>query len=165
MMMLLSRIALVFFLLTGAASAQAPAAAPVLPLPADRIVAVVNDEVITLYELRDRLEAVASQLRRQGTPLPPHDVLERQMLERMVMDRVQLQHAREIGVRVDDAQLDQAIQRIAAANNLTIPQFREVLERDGLRFAKFREDIRDEITIARVREREVDSQIAISEGE
>lgn len=164
-MMSLLRIVLLFVFLTGTASAQAPARASAEPVPADRIVAVVNDEVITLYELRNRLEGAVSQLRRQGTPLPPRDVLEQQMLERMVMDKVQLQHARDIGVRVDDAQLDQAIQRIAASNNLSMGQFRQALERDGMQFAKFREDIRNEMIIVRVREREVDSKIVISEGE
>lgn len=164
-MMSLLRIVLLFVFLTGTASAQAPARASAEPVPADRIVAVVNDEVITLYELRNRLEGAVSQLRRQGTPLPPRDVLEQQMLERMVMDKVQLQHARDIGVRIDDVQLDQAIQRIAASNNLSMAQFRQALERDGLQFAKFREEIRNEITVARVREREVDSKIVISEGE
>ena len=164
-MMSLLRIVLLFVFLTGTASAQAPARASAEPVPADRIVAVVNDEVITLYELRNRVEAAVSQLRRQGTPLPPRDVLEQQMLERMVMDKVQLQHARDIGVRVDDAQLDQAIQRIAASNNLSMGQFRQALERDGMQFAKFREDIRNEMIIVRVREREVDSKIVISEGE
>ena len=135
------------------------------PLPADRIVAVVNDEVLTLHELRSRVDTVSGQLQRQGTPLPPRDALEEQMLERMVMDRVQIQHAREIGVRIDDAQLDQAILRIAANNQLSLPQFRQILERDGLSFARFREEIRDEMTISRVREREVDSRIIVSEGE
>lgn len=145
------------------AAAQTPARSE--PVPADRIVAVVNEEVITLQELRARLSAAVAQLRRQETPLPPADVLEKQMLDRLVMEKVQLQHAKDIGIRVDDAQLDQAIQRIAASNNLTMAQFRQVLEKDGLQFPKFREEIRNEITIVRVREREVDNKIVISEGE
>lgn len=167
-MMYFLRVVLLFVLLTGIASAQTPgrASGPARePVPADRIVAVVNDEVITLYELQNRLAMALGQLRRQGTPLPPRDVLERQMLERMVMDRVQIQHARDIGLRVDDTQLDQAIQRIAANNNLSMSEFREALRKDGLEFAKFREDIRDEMTIARVREREVENKIVISDGE
>ncbi|MDR2788379.1 MAG: peptidylprolyl isomerase [Candidatus Accumulibacter sp.] len=163
-MMSLLRIAL-FFFLTGTVLAQTPERAYVEPVPADRIVAVVNDEVITLTELRNRLEAVIAQLSRQGTPLPPREVLEQQMLDRMVMDRIQLQHAREIGIHIDDAQLDQAILRIATRNNLTMTQFRQALEQDGVPFTKFREEIRDEMTTVRVREREVDSKIIISEGE
>ena len=135
------------------------------PLPADRIVAVVNDEVVTLHELRTRLNMALGQLQRQGTPLPPRDVLERQMLERLIIDRVQLQRAREIGLRVDDGQLDSAIQRIAANNKMSQAQFRDTLQKDGIAFAKFREEIRDEITISRLREREVESKLLISEAE
>lgn len=152
-----------FFCLVGVAAAQSRAANQ--PLPVDRIVAVVNDEVITRQELRLHLESALGQLQRQGMSPPPRDVLERQVLERLVMDKVQLQQAREIGLRVDDAQLEQALQRIAASNNLSLPQFRAALEKDGISFANFREEIRGEMTIARLREREVESKIFISDGE
>ena len=87
------------------------------------------------------------------------------MLERLVMDKIQLQNAREIGLRVDDTQLDQALQRIAAGNKMSMEQFREALQRDGIAFPKFREDIRNEMLIARVREREVENKIAVSDSE
>jgi len=131
----------------------------------DRIVAVVNNEVITYHELERRLDSALSQLRRQGTQLPPREVLERQMLERMVVDRVQLQLARETGLRIDDVQLDQALQRIAEGNRMTLAQFREALERDGIRFASFREEIRDEMLLTRLREREVDNRLVIGDAE
>lgn len=164
-MMQVMRSLVLFLCFIGVASAQAPRRANDEPLAADRIVAVVNDEVITLYELNSKLELALSQLKRQGTPLPPRDVLEQQMLERLVMNKVQLQQAREIGLRIDDGQLDQALQRIAANNKMSFAQFRDALQKDGIVFAKFREEIRDEMTIARLREREVESKIAISEGE
>ena len=164
-MTLLLRVLILSCCCVGLAAAQAPKRQPADPLPADRIVAVVNDEVVTLYELRTRLEVAINQLKKQGTPLPARDVLERQMLERLVMDKVQLQHAKEIGVKVDDAQLEQALQRIASSNKLSLAQLREALQKDGITFAKFREEIRQEMTIARVREREVENKIAISEGE
>ncbi len=135
------------------------------PLEADSIVAVVADEVITAYELRNRLASALKQLQKQGTPLPPQDVLERQMLERLIMDRVQLQYAKESGLKIDDLQLDQAIGRISANNKLTPQQFRQALEKDGITYAKFREEIRSEMTMARLREREVDSKLVISDGE
>ncbi len=135
------------------------------PVEADRIIAVVNSEVITLNELRQRLDSVVSQLRRQGTPLPPADVLEKQMLERMVVDKVQVQFAKENGIRIEDAQLDMALNRIAANNKMTLAQFRQALEKDGIAFAKFREEIRQEITVSRLREREVDAKLLVSEGE
>ena len=135
------------------------------PLEADSIVAVVADEVITGYELRNRLASALKQLQKQGTPLPPQDVLERQMLERLIMDRVQLQFAKESGLKIDDIQLDQAIGRISANNKMTPQQFRQALEKDGISYAKFREEIRSEMTMARLREREVDSKLVISDGE
>lgn len=140
-------------------------AAPYDPIEADRIVAVVADEVVTYQELRAKLTSALKQLQKQGTPLPPKDVLEKQMLERLIMERVQLQFARETGLRVDDIQLDQAIGRIAGNNKMNLQQFRAALEKDGLTYPVFREDIRGEMTMVRLREREVDSKIIISDGE
>ena len=156
---------LVLICLFGSLSASPLQAAPQEPIEADRIVAVVGDEVITYYELRNRLDSALKQLQKQGTPLPPQDVLERQMLERLIMDRIQLQYARDNGMRIDDTQLDQAIGRIAGNNKLTPQQFRQTLEKDGVQYAKFREEIRGELTMARLREREVDSKLVISDGE
>jgi peptidyl-prolyl cis-trans isomerase SurA len=144
----------------------APAgAAPADPVEADRIVAVVGDEVITRYDLRQRLATALKQLQKQNTTLPPQDVLERQLLERMIMDRVQMQFARETGLKVDDTQLDQAITKVAANNKMTPQQFKAALEKDGVNYAAFREEIRGELTMVRLREREVDSKIIISDGE
>ena len=131
----------------------------------DRIVAVVNDEVITQYELTDRLGIVVHQLRQQGTPLPPSEVLEKQLLERMINDRVQLQFSKLTGIRVDDAQLDKTLQRIAQDSKLSLPEFRAALEKDGIKFSKFREEIRGEIILSRLRERDVDNRIVITDGE
>jgi peptidyl-prolyl cis-trans isomerase SurA len=164
-MTLMLRALALFFCLIGVSSAQPAGRVTREPTPADRIVAVVNDEVITLHELQARLDTAIAQLQKQGTPLPPREVLEGQMLERLVIDRVQLQQAKEIGLRIDDSQLEQALQRIAASNKMSFAQFKDALQRDGIAFAKFREEIRDEMTIARVREREVENRIVISEGE
>lgn len=131
----------------------------------DRIVAVVNDEVITRYELEERLRLAIKQLRQQGTPPPERAVLEKQLLERMVTDRVQLQFAKETGLRVDDVELDRAIRRIAEDNRLTLNELRQALERDGVPFEKFREDIRNEIIITRLREREVSNKIVVTDSE
>ena len=149
----------------SAFSASPLLAAPQEPVEADRIVAVVGDEVITYFELRTRLEAALKQLQKQGTPLPAQDILEKQMLERLIMDRVQLQYARETGMRIDDIQLEQAIGRIAGNNKLTPPAFREALEKDGIKYDQFREEIRSEMTMVRLREREVDGRLVVSDGE
>jgi peptidyl-prolyl cis-trans isomerase SurA len=137
----------------------------VLPVEVDRIIAVVNDEAITAFDLRARRATVEQQLRGQNVQLPPRDVLERQLLERMITDRVQLQFAKETGLRISDIELDAAIRRIAEGNRVSLPDFRAALERDGIHWAKFREEIREEITLSRLREREVESRIVISDGE
>ena len=144
---------------------QASFAEPQDAVEADRIVAVVGSDVITYVELRNRLASALKQLQKQGTPLPPQDVLERQMLERLIMDHAQLQYAKESGMKVDDIQLDQAIGRIAAGNKMTVPQFRAALEKDGVQYDSFREDIRNEMISVRLREREVDNKLVISDGE
>jgi peptidyl-prolyl cis-trans isomerase SurA len=132
----------------------------------DSIAAVVNDEVITRYELNDRLRAVRDQLQKQGTKLPPADVLEKQLLERMIIDLLQAQFAKESGVRVDDNQLDAALTRIAQQNNFpTLAEFRDKLESEQVDYKKFREEIRGEIISTRLREREVESKIVITERE
>ena len=147
---------------SGQAAAQAPGKRIIL---LDRIVAVVNEDVITRRDLDDRMRVVSVQLREQGTPAPPTDVLEKQVLDRMIYTRVQLQFAKETGLRVDDGQLDSAIARIAENNKITPAKLRETLEKDGVSFAKFREDIRDEIVMSRLREREVDNKITVAESE
>ncbi|MBS1140624.1 MAG: PpiC-type peptidyl-prolyl cis-trans isomerase [Proteobacteria bacterium] len=149
----------------GGLLAQPLSAAPQDPVEADRIVAVVGSDVITYFELRTRLAAALKQLQKQGTPLPPQDVLERQMLERLIMERAQLLYGRETGMKIDDGQLDLAIGRIAAGNKMTPQQFRAALEKDGVQYAQFREEIRNEMITVRLREREVDSKLVISEGE
>lgn len=135
------------------------------PVAIDRVIAVVNDEAITHYDLRDRLASVERQLKSRGTPLPPRDVLERQLLERLIVDRLQMQLARETGLRVSDGELDVALRRIAENNRMPLADFRAALERDGVEWPRFREDIRAEMTIGRLRDREVESRIVISDGE
>jgi len=131
----------------------------------DRIVAVVSKEVITASELARAIAAAERQLRRQGTPAPERAVLERQMLERMILDKAQLQLARETGIRVDELQVDRAVQRIAQNNNMTLPDFRRALERDGVPFDAWRQELRDQILLSRLREREVDDKIQVSDTE
>lgn len=119
----------------------------------DRIVAIVDQVVITEKELADRIKTVTTQLEKQGTELPPPAILEKQILERMITDRLQLQLASQTGLRIDDNQLDKTIERIAGQNKMDIPTFKKALLEDGIQYRKFREDIRNEITLARLRER------------
>jgi peptidyl-prolyl cis-trans isomerase SurA len=145
--------------------AFAQSAAPASVQQADSIVAVVNNEVITRNELAERMRGVEQRMKSQGVALPPQDQLQRQLLERLIIDRAQIQLAAEMGIRVDDAMLDLAVSRIAEQNRMTVQQFRNQLEQEGVAFAKFRDEIRNEILMQRVREREVDSKIQIAESE
>ncbi|MBZ0091342.1 MAG: peptidylprolyl isomerase [Sulfuricellaceae bacterium] len=150
--------------LATAAGAAEPAAAPSIKL-LDRIVAVVNSDVITQYQLDDRVKTVSQQLRKQNIQLPPREILDKQVLDRMILEQVQLQLAKETGIRVDDTQLDKALQRIAEQNKMDLASFRKTLEHDHVDFDKFREEIRNEIIISRLRERDVDNHVQVSEGE
>ena len=146
-----------------AAEEQSPQKPAVL---IDRVAAVVNDDVITVNELNTRLGVVEQQLKKQGTLLPAAEVLKKQVLERMITDMLQSQLAKETGIRVDDSQLDKTLLRIAQENKLpTLAEFRAQLEQDGIEYKKFREEIRNEIISARLREREVDSKLVISDSE
>jgi len=131
----------------------------------DRIVAVVAKEVITYSELNEAVAAAERQLRRQGTQLPPREVMERQMLERMVLEKAQLQMARDTGIRVDEVQVDRAVQRVAENNRMSLAEFRRALERDRVPFDMWRQELREQILLSRLREREVDDKIQVSDTE
>lgn len=131
----------------------------------DRIVAIVDQNVITEQELEGRILTVTAQLKKQGTELPPEDILRKQILERLITDALQLQYAAQTGLKVDDNQLDKTIERIAEQNQMSLTEFSDALNSDGISMRKFRADIRNEITIARLREREVESRVNVSESE
>ncbi len=131
----------------------------------DRVVAVVNSEVVTRLDLDEQVKVALKQLKRQGTPLPAADVLERQLLERLITVTLLVQSARETGLRVDDTQLQLSMERIAQENKVAPEAFRKMLEADGIDFSRFREELRNEILISRLREREVDSKILITDAE
>jgi peptidyl-prolyl cis-trans isomerase SurA len=145
--------------------------APSLPAPApgsrpagaaDFIVAVVNSEPITHNELQLRLSLVEQQLSRQGN-LPPRSQLARDVLERLIVERAQLQLARQLGVLPDEAAVNQAVNNVALQNQVTMDELKRRLSADGVDFARFRSDLRDELTLARLREREVDARVKVSE--
>lgn len=147
----------------GATSAAAPRKAE--PRVIDSIVAVVNSDVITRQELNNRVALVEARMKQQGSQLPQRDLLEKQILERMIVDRAQLQLAADSGIRIDDVMLDRAMARLAEQNKLSMQDFRNQLEREGTPFARFREEIREEIAMQRIREREVDNKLQITESE
>lgn len=140
---------------------QAPAAVEEL----NGIAAVVNDDVITRSELQQRVKTIVGQLRAQHTQLPPQAILERQILERMIVEKLQLEQAEQLGIRIDDEALNQIIANIAKENGLTLIQFRDTLEREGISFAYFRQQIRDEVTITRLRNSRINNRITVSPQE
>ena len=129
---------------------------------ADFIVAVVNSTPITNVELQLRLLRVQQQLSRQGN-VPPRSQLLREVLERLILERAQLQLARELGVTPDDAAVDQAVDNVALQNQVSLEELKRRLSADGVDYARFRADVRDELTLVRLREREVDSRVKVSE--
>ena len=149
----------------AATATPAAAATSSKPRQVDSIAAVVNNEVITRSDLTQRMRIVERRMRSQKIAVPPADQLEKQLLERMISDRAQMQMAAELGIRIDDLLLDRAVARLAEQNKLSVTDFRNEIERDGTPFSLFREEIREEITLQRLREREVDNKIQITESE
>lgn len=131
----------------------------------DRIVAVVNDEVILESDLQDMEQTVRQQIRQRDAAMPPSDVLRKQVLERLIMQRLQIQEADKVGIRVGDDALNAALKQIADNNQLTLRQFRDVLEEDGYDFSLFRETIRDEMIISRLRKSQVEDRVVVSDRE
>ena len=159
-------VAVLMLMIVSAGYAQDKAARSARqPVLVDAIVAVVNTDVITMKELNDRVQIIEQRMRRQNMQVPPRDLLQKQLLERLIVNRAQMQMARDIGVRVDDTMLDRAVARIAEQNGITVQALRDQLERDGISFARFRDEIREEITLQRLREREVDNKLQITESE
>jgi peptidyl-prolyl cis-trans isomerase SurA len=154
-----------------AAAAQAPAAGSRPPpstelgVPLDRVVAIVNNEALTQHEIAEQRRIVLQQMKEQKIAPPPADVLDKQLLERLITERALLQYAKETGIRVDDVQVERTLARIAQDNKLTVDGLRQAVEKEGIPFAKYRDDMRNEITMQRLREREVDSRITVSDAE
>lgn len=151
----------------GAASRPSASRPPSteLGVPLDRVVAIVNDEALTQYELAEQKRITLQQMKQQNITPPAEDVLDKQLLERLITERALMQYAKETGIRVDDVQVERTLARIAQDNKLTLDGLRQAIEKEGVPYAKYREDMRNEITMQRLREREVDSRISVSDAE
>ncbi len=132
---------------------------------ADYILAVVNQELVTAGELEQRIARVRDIATRNGTKLPAATELRQQMLDALIDERVQVTHARENGQKVEDSELDRAVANVAAQNQVTMSQLRQRLAAEGMDFGRFRNNIRDQIMIERIREREVQARIKITDAE
>jgi peptidyl-prolyl cis-trans isomerase SurA len=153
--------------------ALALAGMPVLPVQAqalpsssvDGIVAVVNEDVILRSELERAIANVTRQFANQPGGVPPRDVLERQVLERLILMRLQVLRAEDSGIRLSDQELQQSIAQIAQQNNMTTDQLRERLAADGMSFGEFQSNVREEMTVQRLRQRYIQSTVQVSEAE
>ena len=152
----------------GLACAQSPAAparSAARTVALDRVLVVVNDEALTQWDLNEQRRVVLQQLKASNIAPPAGDVLDKQVLERLIAERAVLQYAKDTGIRVDDTTVERTILRVAEENKLSPDEFRKLLEREGIPYANYREDIRHQIIIQRVRDREVDSKVTVSDAE
>ncbi|MBS0001750.1 MAG: peptidylprolyl isomerase [Thioalkalivibrio sp.] len=131
----------------------------------DRIIAVVGDDVITERELVERMNLAAQELAQRGVRPPSQGALARQVMERLIVERIQLQEARKVGISIDEITLNRTMEGIAAENDLTLLQLRNALAAEGMDFAAFRQQIRDELTIAQLRRRQVENRLRVGEQE
>ena len=154
--------ALALCLFAATVSAQTARAAPVAQT-GDYILAIVNQELVTAAELQLRLARVREEAARNKQALPAADELRKQLLDALIDERVQVTYARESGQRLDEAELDRAVANVAVQNQLSMPQLRERLRGDGIDYTRFRTNLRDQIMTERVREREVQARIRISD--
>ncbi|HET7096993.1 MAG TPA: peptidylprolyl isomerase [Casimicrobiaceae bacterium] len=153
------------------AAAAAASSATRAPSPAgsgvliDRVVAIVNDEALTTYDVSEQTRTVLAEMKAQKVTPPAPDVLEKQLLDRLITQRVLMQYAKESGIRVDDTQVERTIARIAQDNKMTPDEFKKAVEREGIAFSKYRDDIRGEMVIQRLREREVEGRVTVTDAE
>ena len=149
------------------ATMSAPAVAQLAPTaePLDRIVAVVDEDVVLKSELDRQVAAVTTQYASNPQQLPPHDVLERQLLDRLILQKLQVARADSTGVKVSDAQLDQALTTIAAQNKLDVSQLRGAIEAQGMNYAGFRDNVREQLIVQALRQRIAQSRVQVSDAE
>ena len=131
----------------------------------DQVVAIVDDDIIMASELRERVDALIQTLKSRGMDIPPEDEIIRETLDRLILESIQLQKGLRVGVRISDAQLDAAIQNIAAQNRMTLEQFRAAVEQQGQSYPEMREQVRKEMIIQRVQAGNVNQRIQITPKE
>ena len=133
--------------------------------PIDRIVAVVEDEVILQSELNDAVAAIQQQYANQPSQLPPIDVLRRQVLDRLILMKLQVQRANDQGIRVSDADVDQAVQAVASQNKMSPDQLRAAVEQSGMSYAAYRQQLHDQLVVQKLHENVVRSSVSVTESE
>ena len=156
------RLSAVILLLAAVPAWSAPARAPTL---LDRVLAIVNDDVVTESELNRRIAETKKQLRLEKIALPPDDALRRQILDHLVFERIQLQLAAQTGIRVSESDVDRAIEGIARQNKMSVEEFRKLLEREGLDPAAHRASVRNQMIIRQLQEREILNRVSVTDAE
>ncbi|QWD79592.1 peptidylprolyl isomerase [Polynucleobacter sp. MWH-Spelu-300-X4] len=135
------------------------------PQSIDEVVAIVDTGLITKVELNTRIAQIEKQFKASNRPLPPANELKKQVLERLISERIQEGLARDTGIKIADKELDKIIENIAAQNKTTVENLKAKIEKEGLTFKKYREDLRKEVQISRLRERDVDARVQVSDAE
>ena len=165
MKQLLASLLLTFAIALPAQAQLLPGAAADGTQPVDRIVAVVNDDVILQSELNEAVATLRQQYASQPGQLPPAGVLEKQVLDRLILNRLQIQKAQDQGIHVSDADVDQAVNGVAQQNKMTAEQLRGAVEHDGGSFSAFRQQLADQITIQRLRQSVIQDSVSVTDSE
>jgi len=134
-------------------------------VPLDKIIAVVDDDIVMQSELTRRVRSITMRLKSQGTPLPSKEVMRTRVLDQLIIENIQMQLAERLGIRIGDTQLNATIDNITKSNNMTLAQFEAQLKAEGETYASAREQIRSEMIVSRVQKREVDRRVRVTELE
>ncbi|HZW59763.1 MAG TPA: SurA N-terminal domain-containing protein, partial [Woeseiaceae bacterium] len=162
----MKRIAALVCLFLTAAGVSTAASAQALPTqPLDRIAAVAEGDVILQSELDRAVHNVQMQYRNNPQQLPPHNVLQRQVLESLIMMRLQVQRAEDTGIRISDGEIDQAVQNVAQHNKISVDQLRASLQQEGVSFANFRKNLGNQLMVQKLQRRVVQNQVNVSDSE
>ncbi|MDR0769756.1 MAG: peptidylprolyl isomerase [Burkholderiales bacterium] len=161
---------LLFGALLGNSAFAQPATAPATPSRGapellDRIVLTVNEEAVTRYDIGTQKNSIVQRMKAANVAPPPDSELERQITERLIVEKALMQFARETGIRVDDTMIDRAISQVAQGNNLTLEELRAALAQENIPLPLYREELRKQITLQRLRERDVDNHIVVTDAE
>lgn len=161
--MIFSKASAILFAFLGSCLFAASIHAQSVPL--DKIIAVVDDDIVMQSELTSRMRSITRRLRAQGTPLPSQEVMHTRVLDQLILENIQLQLAERAGIRIGDTQLNATIDSITKSNNMTLAQFEAQLKAEGETYAGAREQIRREMIVSRVQKREVDRRVRVTELE
>ncbi|NLC21626.1 MAG: peptidylprolyl isomerase [Halomonadaceae bacterium] len=161
----IATLGLALFLGSVPLTAMAQEYQPLQRQPLDRIVAIVNEQAVMQSRLDERMAQVRSQLSAQGQELPPEGMLRERLLDQIILEEIQLQMAADAGLSIDDTTLNRQVRQIAESNGMTLDQFADALEADGLSVAVVREEIRREMVLRELHQRQIGGRVNISDRE